>query len=255
VAYPGAQRLAEHRALVTGASRGLGAAIARLFAAEGATVALVARDPQPLRALAEEIDAEGGQVVAVPTDVGDASAASAAVDRANDEMGGLDVVVNAAAIDCEWLATADMSAESWDRTIQINLSGTFYVCRAALRHLVGGGGGTIVNLTSVAAHRVWPEDVAYGVSKAGVEMLTRTIAVEYGRHRVRANCLAPGVIDAGMTELITREEERANLIAKHPLGRLGRANEVAEAALWLSSAASSYTTGATLVVDGGFLTG
>ena len=146
-----------------------------------------------------------------------------------------------------------MPVESWDTTIAVNLSGTFYVCRAALGLMVAGGGGAIVNVTSVAAHRVWPEDVAYGASKAGVEMLTRTIAVEYGAHGVRANALAPGVIDTGMTDVVQGEEERARLAAMHPLGRMGRAEEVAETALWLVSDAASFTTGTTLAVDGGFL--
>jgi NAD(P)-dependent dehydrogenase (short-subunit alcohol dehydrogenase family) len=119
-------------------------------------------------------------------------------------------------------ADGEMQLAEWDRTIAVNLSGTFYVCRAALPHLVAAAGGAIVNLTSVAGFRAWPEDVAYNASKAGVELLTRTIAVEYGKHGVRANCLAPGVIDAGMTDAITQPEERARLVAQHPLGRLGR---------------------------------
>jgi NAD(P)-dependent dehydrogenase (short-subunit alcohol dehydrogenase family) len=110
-----------------------------------------------------------------------------------------------------------------------------------------------VNITSVAGERAWPEDVAYNASKAGVEMLTRTIAVEYAARGVRANCLAPGVIDAGMTDELPSAEERERLRAQHPLGRFGDAAEVAEAAVWLLSDAASFTTGATLRVDGGFL--
>ena len=101
--------------------------------------------------------------------------------------------------------------------------------------------------------RAWEEDAAYNASKAGVELLTRTIAVEYGPRGVRANCVAPGVIDAGMTDVITDASERAALVAKQPLGRMGLAEEVAEAAVWLASDASSFTTGTTLTVDGGFL--
>jgi 2-keto-3-deoxy-L-fuconate dehydrogenase len=246
-------RLAGRRALVTGASRGIGEAIARLFATEGAAVALLARDGERLLALAAELDAAGATAVAVRADVSRADETATAVERADDALGGLDTLVNAAAVDCEWKPTAELSVESWDETVAVNLSGTFYVCRAALPLMVAGGGGAIVNVTSVAAHRVWPEDVAYGASKAGVEMLTRTIAVEYAAHGIRANTLAPGVIDAGMTDLVENEGERAELAEMHLLGRLGRADEVAEAALWLVSDASAFVTGTTLAVDGGFL--
>lgn len=246
-------RLAGRHALVTGASRGIGEAIARLFAAEGAAVALLARDGERLLALAAELDATGATAVAVQADVSRAEETAAAIARAPDALGGLDTLVNAAAVDCEWKPTAELSIESWDETVAVNLSGTFYVCRAALPLMVAGGGGAIVNVTSVAAHRVWPEDVAYGASKAGVEMLTRTIAVEYAAQDIRANALAPGVIDAGMTDLVESEQERAELADMHLLGRLGRADEVAQAALWLVSDASSFTTGTTLAIDGGFL--
>jgi NAD(P)-dependent dehydrogenase (short-subunit alcohol dehydrogenase family) len=121
-----------------------------------------------------------------------------------------------------------------------------------LPELVAAGGGAIVNVTSVAGVRVWPLDSAYSVSKAGLEMLTRTIAVEYGPQGIRANCVAPGVIDAGMTDTVTNPAERDELVRLHPLGRMGSAEEVAEAVVWLCSE-GSFTTGWTLAVDGGFL--
>jgi len=161
--------------------------------------------------------------------------------------------VNGAAVDCDWVPTAELSLESWDRTIAVNLSGAFYVSRAALPLMAAGGGGAIVSITSVAGHRVWPHDVAYGVSKAGLEMLTKTIAVEYAEQGIRANCVAPGVIDAGMTDVIVDADERERLVAMHLLGRMGSAEEVAEAVVWLVSDESAFTTGTTLAVDGGFL--
>ena len=242
-------RLDGKRAFVTGATGGLGSAVAEAFAAEGARVALVARDPARLDSLRDRL---GDATVAVRADVSAASEAARAVDEAVAAFGGLDIVVNAAAIDTVWRRVGELPIEEWDRAIAANLSGTFYVCRAALHHLVEGG-GAIVNLTSVAGLRAWEEDAAYNASKAGVELLTRTIAVEYGSQGVRANCLAPGVIDAGMTDVITDPEERQALVRRHPLARLGGAEEVAEAAVWLASDASSFTTGATLTVDGGFL--
>jgi NAD(P)-dependent dehydrogenase (short-subunit alcohol dehydrogenase family) len=242
-------RLAGSRALVTGATGGLGAAVARAFVREGARVALVARDRGRLDALRDRL---GDAAVAFRADVGFADEAAAAVAEGAEALGGLDAVVNAAAIDTSWHPVGELPVEEWDRAIAVNLSGTFYVCRAALSHLAAQG-GAIVNFTSVAGLRAWEEDAAYNASKAGVEMLTRTIAVEYGPKGVRANCLAPGVIDAGMTDLVTDPAEREALIEKQPLGRMGRADEVAEAAVWLACPASSFTTGATLTVDGGFL--
>ena len=244
------ERLHGRRAIIAGASGGIGSAVASAFVREGARVAVVGRNEPALVELCSTLS--GRDAHPVPADIGDAAAVDAAVRRAADLLGGLDTVVNAAAVDCEWKPVGELSVESWDRTVATNLSGTFYLCRSALPLLVAAGGGSIVNLTSVAAHRVWERDSAYSVSKAGVEMLTRTIAVEYGPQGVRANCLAPGVIDAGMTDAVTDPEERAGLVLLHPLGRMGSAEEVAEAAVWLCSA-GSFTTGWTLAVDGGFL--
>ncbi len=168
-------------------------------------------------------------------------------------MGGLDIVLNGAAIDTGWAPSADMQREVWDATIAINLSGTYYVCRSALPLMVAGGGGAIVNITSVAGHKAWAEDVAYNASKAGVTQMTKTIAVEYATAGIRANCLAPGVIDGGLTDTVTDDGDREQLVGMHPMARMGSTQEVAEAAVWLASDASSFTTGWTVAVDGGFL--
>lgn len=244
---PAVGRLDGRRALITGASGGLGSAIARAFAAEGARLVLASRDTTRLAPLGD-LGAE-----LVEFDVGDAVAAQAGVERTAALLGGLDCVIAAAAIDCEWAPVGEMSVETWDETVRTNLSGTFYVCRAALPHLVAAGGGSIVTMTSVAAYRVWPHDVAYSASKAGVDLLTRTIAVEYGGRGVRANCISPGVIDGGMTDEVRDVDERERLARMHAIPRLGLVDEVAEAAVWLASDASSFTTGSVLRVDGAFL--
>lgn len=235
---------------MTGAAGGIGSAISSAFVREGARLAAVGRNQEALIELCATLGPERAH--AVSADVGDPAEAEAAVRQAAHVLGGLDTVVNAAAVDCVWKPVGEMPVESWDATIQTNLSGTFHVCRAALPLLVAAGGGSIVNVTSVAGIRAWELDSAYNVSKAGVEMLTRTIAVEYGSKGVRANCLAPGVIDVGMTDTVTNPAERQELVKLHPLGRMGSAEEVAEAAVWLCAEAS-FTTGTTLVVDGGFL--
>ena len=233
---------------MTGATGGLGRAVALAFSREGARLALLARDRERLDALADELE---GEPTTVAADVGSWDEAERGVAEAAAALGGFEAVVNAAAIDTSWKPVGELPVEEWDRAIAVNLSGTFYVCRAALPHLERGG--AIVNFTSVAGLRAWAEDAAYNASKAGVELLTRTIAVEYGPRGVRANCIAPGVIDAGMTDLVVDADERRTLVAKHPLGRFGFAEEVAEAVVWLASDGSSFTTGATLSVDGGFL--
>ena len=240
--------LAGRRALVTGATGGLGRAVALAFSREGARLALLARDKERLAALRAEL---GEEATIVAADVGSWSEVERAVGEAAAALGGLDAVVNAAAVDTSWKPVGELPVEEWDLAMAINLSGTFYVCRAALPHLEEGS--SIVNFTSVAGVRAWAEDAAYNASKAGVELLTRTIAVEYGPRGVRSNCVAPGVIDAGMTDLVVDAGERQELVAKHPLGRLGLAEEVAEAVVWLASDRSSFTTGTTLTVDGGFL--
>jgi NAD(P)-dependent dehydrogenase (short-subunit alcohol dehydrogenase family) len=249
--YVESSRLAGRRCLIVGAAGGLGGGIARAFAAAGASLAVAARSHERLRAIASTIEAErGSPPIAVAFDVRDAAAVERGVQKAHAALGGLDVVVNAAAIDTGWARAGDMALDIWDDTIAINLSGTYYVCRAALGLLENGS--AIVNITSVAGIKAWAEDVAYNASKAGIELLTRTIAVEYAKSGIRANCLAPGVIDGGLTDVVTAPEERDQLVAMHPMARMGLVHEVAEAAVWLASDASSFTTGATLTVDGGF---
>jgi NAD(P)-dependent dehydrogenase (short-subunit alcohol dehydrogenase family) len=249
--YAASSRLAGRRCLIVGAAGGLGGGIARAFAAAGAPLAVAARSHERVQAIASAIEAERGTApFAVAFDMRDAAAVERGVQEAHAALGGLDAIVNAAAIDTGWARAGEMALETWDDTISINLSGTYYACRAALALMQRGS--AIVNITSVAGIKAWAEDVAYNASKAGVELLTRTIAVEYAAAGIRANCLAPGVIDGGLTDVVTVPEEREQLVAMHPMGRMGLVQEVAEAAVWLASDASSFTTGATLTVDGGF---
>jgi NAD(P)-dependent dehydrogenase (short-subunit alcohol dehydrogenase family) len=249
--YPASSRLAGRRCLIVGAAGGLGGGIARAFAAAGASLAVAARSQERLQEIAAAIHAESGTApTTIAFDVRHAAAVARGVGEAHAALGGLDTVVNAAAIDTGWARAGEMSLEVWDDTIAINLSGTYYVCRAALALM--GRGSSIVNITSVAGIKAWAEDVAYNASKAGIELLTRTIAVEYATAGIRANCLAPGVIDGGLTDVVTVPAERDQLVAMHPMARMGLVSEVAEAAVWLASEAASFTTGSTLTVDGGF---
>jgi NAD(P)-dependent dehydrogenase (short-subunit alcohol dehydrogenase family) len=248
-------RLEGKRAFVPGGTRGLGRAIAFALAAEGAAVAIGARTAEPLEAVAREIRGAGGTAIAVRADCSRADEAGQAVERAYAGLGGLDILVNAFGVHPAWERVGTHPNESWESTIQTNLSGCFYLCRAALPLFVASGGGAIVSLSSVSAGRGWELYSPYNVSKAGIESLTRTIAVEYAKDGVRANCVVPGVIDTGMTAAILERDPslREGLVAMHPMGRMGRAEEVAEAVVWLASDASSFTTGIALPVDGGFL--
>ncbi len=248
-------RLAGKRALVVGASRGIGRTIARQMAAEGARLAVAARGAQNLDSLRHEIEESGGHAEVIVCDCGVAQEATTAVMKAHELLGGLDCLVNVAGIHPTWARIGDQPLDSWDRTIAVNLSGIFYSCRAALPLLVAAGNGSIVNITSVGAFRAWELVGPYTVSKAGVEMLTRMIAREYAKQGIRANCVAPGVIDAGITDNVFAKDPslRETMTRMHPMGRLGLAEEVAEATVWLLSDASSFTTGISLAVDGGFL--
>jgi NAD(P)-dependent dehydrogenase (short-subunit alcohol dehydrogenase family) len=237
--------LAGRRVLVTGAGGGIGRVIAARAAREGAALGLLGRTRSSLEAV--------GVGAVATADVSDAGALETAIDGLAEELGGLDGLVTAAAMDCAWAPTGEMDLGEWDRTIATNLSGAFYTCRFALPHLLAAGRASIVNITSVAGIRAWAEDVAYNASKAGVELLTKTLAVEYAGRGVRANCLAPGVIEGGMTDDLPSDEERERLQRLHPARRFGEPEEVAHAAVWLLSERSSYVTGTTLPVDGGFL--
>src|SRR4051812_49427757 len=168
------KRLEGRRAFLTGAGGGLTAEIARQLAAEGAHVVLAGRTLQRLQAVAEDINTSGGVAHAVALDVRDAGAVDACVRAAHEKLGGLDIVVNGAAIDTGWAPSAEIDVDVWDQTIATNLAGTYYVCRSAIPLMVAGRGGSIVNITSVAGHKAWAEDAAYNASKAGVRQLTRT---------------------------------------------------------------------------------
>lgn len=241
-------------ALITGGGSGIGAATARRLAAAGHGVCVTGRRPEPLDDVAAEI---GG--LAVVADTGDADGMERAVAAAVDRLGGLDVLVCSAGTGASG-AVADQTPERWARVIDTNLTGAFHACRAALPHLVESR-GAVVTVSSLAGLRAGPESAAYGASKAGLIMLTQSIAFDYGRRGVRANCVCPGWIrtpmaDAQMDELAKRtggDREAAYELANRlvPVRRPGTPEEVAEAIAWLASPASSYVNGAVLPVDGG----
>jgi NAD(P)-dependent dehydrogenase (short-subunit alcohol dehydrogenase family) len=241
-------------ALVTGGGTGIGAAVARRLAADGYRVAVAGRRPEPLRAVAERI---GG--VALPGDLSQPTAADAAVHGCVERLGGLDALVLNAGVSRSG-SVLEQTPESFAHVLASNLTGPFLVARAALPHLLAAR-GAVVGVASIAALRVSPRSSAYCTSKAGLVMLVRSLAVDFGPAGLRANCVCPAWVrtdmaDASMDELAERHEtDRDGAYARVsrdvPLRREGRAEEVAEAVAWLLSPAASYVNGAALPLDGG----
>ena len=241
-------------ALVTGATSGIGRATALRFAAEGARVALVGRDERTLGAVAEEIRAGGGEAVEVHADVTVEAHARRAVETAAEALGGLDVLVNAAGIIANGtVETTPLS--DWDAMMNVNLRSVFHLMQLAVPHLEKRP-GNVVNVSSVTGLRAFPGVLAYCVSKAGVDQLTRCAALELAPKGVRVNAVNPGVV---VTQVHRRggmsEERYADFLehskTTHPLGRVGAAEEVAELILFLASDRASWITGATYSIDGG----
>jgi meso-butanediol dehydrogenase / (S,S)-butanediol dehydrogenase / diacetyl reductase len=245
-------RLEGRVALVTGAASGIGAACVQRFAAEGAIV--VGLD---VNAVPESEWADRGAQRFVAVDVRNEDSVRAAVSSVLQEQERLDVVVNAAGV--EGIGTViDIDREEWERVIGVNLTGTFLVCKHVLPVMVAAGGGSIVNLSSVEGLEAIQSQPAYSASKGGVVLLTRNLAIDFGPAGVRVNCLCPGLVRTPMTEMLFDPgiaEIRDRFIAQHMLGRAGRPEEIASAALFLASDDASFVTGHALVVDGGFTAG
>lgn len=241
-ATPVEGRLEGRRFVVTGAASGIGRAIAGLFLQAGARVAALDRN--------RPADFPEGTALCLQADITDAHAVHQAVDNAARAWGGLDGLVNAAGIANTDLAE-EVSLESWKRVLDVNLTGTFVVCRACLPHLRAAGGGTIVNLSSGQGLQPFVRRSAYAASKAGVIAFSKSIAMEWAP-AIRVNTICPGAIDTPMVRSGYSEEVlRTQVGPRYALGRIGEPLEIAQAALYLSSTESSFVTGIVLAVDGG----
>jgi len=242
--------LSGRTALVTGASSGLGRHFALVLARAGARVAIGARRMDRLVSLAEEIRAAGAEALLVELDVTDGDSIEQAVGQTADAMAGIDILVNNAGIVVAKPAL-ELTADDWDLTIATNLRGAFLVAQAAARRMAGNGGGSIINIASIAGLRTGGHLAAYAASKAGLIHLTKNLAVDLARNGVRVNAIAPGYIETELNTEFFGSKAGEDMIRRIPQRRLGRPEDLDGPLLLLASDASRYMTGAVLVVDGG----
>jgi NAD(P)-dependent dehydrogenase (short-subunit alcohol dehydrogenase family) len=246
--------LTDKVAIVTGASRGIGRAIAEAYAQAGARVVLASRTQEMLDAVAETIEADGGTALPLATHTGDPEAVQALVAQTVDTYGGVDILVNNAATNPHFGPIMTSEESHWDKTFEVNVKGYFFTAQACVPHMQARGGGKIINLASVAGKTPQPGMGVYCVTKAGVLMLTEVLATELAEANIQVNAVVPGFVKTKFSRAIWGNEQFneavLNLIPQH---RMAAPEELTGLALFLASAASDFVTGADFVIDGGQL--
>jgi NAD(P)-dependent dehydrogenase (short-subunit alcohol dehydrogenase family) len=247
------------KAIVTGGGRGIGKGIALAFARQGASVALAARSRDELDKAAAEVEQTGAKAFAFPTDMSDTEAGRTMVEEAAKALGGVDILVNNAGggLDASGAGgeLVDTTPEGFDYVFRLNVRSPIYATTAAARHMIAGGrGGAILNIVSIDGLFPAPTEALYGAAKAAMVNFTQCLAYELGRHRIRANAIAPGVVETQLTaEWLKTPEMRQDRSSFYPLGRVGRVDDIANAAVYLCSDEAGWVSGITLLVAGGSL--
>jgi 2-deoxy-D-gluconate 3-dehydrogenase len=240
------------KAIVAGGGRGIGRAIALAFAAEGADVAVIGRDPDTLAAVADEIRAAGRTAIGVSQDLTQVTEIPGLFDRLAAELGGLDILVNSAGVQITGPST-EVTEEQWDTTMDANLKSMFFSCQAAGRRFIDQGRGKIINLASTFSFVGFPEFAAYCSSKGGVALLTKTLAAEWAPSSVNVNAIAPTAVKTEMNAYLLDDPNFLDFfLPKVPAGRVGDPSDVAGAALFLAGTGSDFVNGHILLVDGGY---
>jgi NAD(P)-dependent dehydrogenase (short-subunit alcohol dehydrogenase family) len=245
--------LAGKRALVTGASRGIGRAIAMGLARAGADVAVTSRARERLSDTVKDIELTGRRALALVMDVSEVKSCQAAVEEGVRAFGGIDILVNNAGIE-QVCPSLDVSEDLWDRILDTNLKGAFFASQAAARAMKARAGGVILNICSLTSEIGIPTAVPYGSSKSGLLGMTHGLAAEWAPFGIRVNAIEPGYFRTGLTEELYRSDSwQRTMLEKIPLARFGRFEDLAGAAVFLCSDASAYVTGVCLPIDGGTL--
>lgn len=246
--------LREKVAIVTGGGSGFGRAMSELYAKEGVKVVVSDVMVENGEETVDAIHKAGGEAIFLKVDVGNPQDSEKLVKKAIDAYGRLDIAFNNAGIGGEANPIGSYSIESWDKVIQINLSGVFYGMRYQIPAMLKNGGGVIVNMASVLGLVGFAGSPAYVAAKHGVIGLTKNVAIEYGKQNIRANAVCPGFVETHITQELTSEKECYDfLVKKHPMGRLGKVDEVVDLVLWLSSDRASFCNGSHYTVDGGYV--
>ncbi|MGH8252124.1 MAG: glucose 1-dehydrogenase [Steroidobacteraceae bacterium] len=241
-------------ALVTGASRGIGRAIARMLARHGAAVAVASRKLEGCEAVAAEIRAAGGNAAAIACHIGDPAQITAALAAIDRQFGRLDILVNNAATNPYFGPALGMDLAAYQKTVDVNMRGYFWTSVEAARRMIARGKGTIVNVASVNAFRPMDGQAVYSMTKAAIVNMTQGLAKEWARQGVRVNALVPGVVETRFAAAMHQDPARRAAIERSvPVGRVAQPEEMAGAVLYLVSDAASYTTGSCLTADGGWL--
>jgi NAD(P)-dependent dehydrogenase (short-subunit alcohol dehydrogenase family) len=239
-------------ALITGGGTGIGAATAKLFADEGAHVAITGRRKEVLEAVAKAIVANGGKVLTIAGSVTDEAHVRSAVEQTVQAFGKLDILVNNAAIGEFGKLLHETSDREWEQVLDTNLTGVFRFTRAAIPHMLDRG-GAIVNVSSVAGMVGIPRSAPYSSTKGAVLALTRCLAIDYAKEKIRCNCVCPALVDTPMAaDAIADPVMNAAMAAAHPIGRFGTPEDVARLLVYLASDEASWVTGSVFTIDGGF---